>query len=229
MTKNDSRKSTIRIWDLPTRLFHILFALSVAGALISVKLAGAWMDWHLRFGISALALLVFRIIWGFVGPRYARFGQFVKSPAQTWQYLRASRTYEQKHAGHNPLGAWSVLAMLGLIGVQATTGLFTSDEILTQGPFTDFVSEATSALMGKIHHLNETPIYIVLVMHLVAVAFYSIKRHGLVKPMITGDVNASKLPAETPATTDGLSIRLVALLIALILSYIAHYLIKISG
>src|SRR5690606_20858784 len=128
--------SRVRIWDLPTRLFHWLFAASVIGAFVTVKVGGLWMDYHPRFGYTALGLLIFRLLWGLVGPRYARFSQFVKGPAATLRYLRAPR----RMAGHNPLGAWSVLALLLAVGVQTTTGLFATDGIFTEGPLASRIS-----------------------------------------------------------------------------------------
>ena len=103
---------SLRIWDLPTRLFHWLLAVSITGALITINLGGGWMEWHVRFGIASFVLLLFRIVWGLIGPRYARFSQFVTSPSKTINYLRTHRG--ARHAGHNPLGAWSVIAMLML-------------------------------------------------------------------------------------------------------------------
>jgi cytochrome b len=99
----------VRIWDLPTRLFHWLFAVSVIGAVVTVKVGGSWMDWHMPLGVSALVLLAFRLIWGFTGSRYAKFANFVVAPRQTLAYLKTKP--HPKVAGHNPLGAWSVLAM----------------------------------------------------------------------------------------------------------------------
>ena len=152
-------QARIRIWDLPTRLFHLAFACCVVGAIITAKVGNTWMDWHVRLGIAALALLIFRIIWGLVGPRYARFSQFVCGPVTVWHYLTNLAKQSKKTPGHNPLGALSVLAMLGIIGVQAVTGLFANDEILTQGPFAQFVSNATSAFMTGIHQFNESFVY----------------------------------------------------------------------
>ena len=198
----------------------MLFALSVTGAVATVKLGDDWMEWHVRFGIISLALLLFRLIWGIVGSHYSRFSQFVRSPAATLSYLKSVKVPNQKTAGHNPLGAWSVLAMLVIIGVQATTGLFTRDEIMTQGPLVEFVSESTSDLLTKSHHLNETLLYIFIV--------YTLRGHGLVKPMITGNVPTNRLPLETTEARDTLTLRLWALGIAVVLACAAYYLIQLS-
>jgi cytochrome b len=107
------RSKPIRIWDLPTRLFHWALVACIIGAFVTVKLGGLYMDWHARFGAAILGLIVFRLIWGFVGPRYARFTQFVRGPRAILAYLRGAAA----PAGHNPLGALSVIALIAVIGV----------------------------------------------------------------------------------------------------------------
>lgn len=84
-----NNRLAIRIWDLPTRLFHWALVVCIVGAFVSVKLGGLYMDWHVRFGCVALGLIVFRVLWGFVGPRYARFTQFVRGPRAVANYLKA--------------------------------------------------------------------------------------------------------------------------------------------
>lgn len=219
--------ATVRIWDLPTRLFHWLFAASVIGAVLTVKVGGSWMDWHLPLGITALVLLVFRLIWGFTGSRYARFVNFVRCPRQTLIYLR------EKHAtdtpGHNPLGAWSVLALLLVVGIQAITGLFTTDEILTQGPLNQFVSGDFASLMSSIHKFNEKPLFILVGLHLIAIVIYAIKGKRLVPPMITGDKPADSLPANTPAARDDVGLRAWGFVLIVILGSIGWWLIELGN
>lgn len=223
--QNVTRKE-IRIWDLPTRLFHWLFAASVIGAIVTVKVGGSWMDWHLPLGISALALLAFRVIWGFTGPRYARFASFVRSPRQTLAYLR--NQHEAEPAGHNPLGAWSVLALLLVVGVQAFTGLFATDEILTQGPLNQFVSGKVADIMSSIHRLNEKPLFVLIALHLLAILVYAIRGKRLVAPMITGNKPSEKLPAATPAARDDVGIRAWAFVLILMLGSIGWWLMKLG-
>ena len=102
MTVQAPAQVRIRIWDLPTRLFHIFFACCVAGAILTAKLGNTWMDWHVKLGIAALALLIFRLIWGLIGPRYARFSQFVCGPISVWRYLTTLTKQTKKIPGHNP-------------------------------------------------------------------------------------------------------------------------------
>ena len=223
--KANGKLPQVRVWDLPTRLFHFLLAVCVTGALITVNIGGGWMDWHVRFGIASFALLLFRVIWGLVGPRYARFSQFFSSPAKTRAYLRGQAS---KTAGHSPLGAWSVIAMLMLFLLQSTTGLFTSDDILTQGPFVQFVSNSQVAIFTRIHSFNEYFLYAILALHLVAIAFYSLRKHGLVKPMVTGNVPTHTLPSGTQSARDDWRVRIGALLLALVLAALAWWLLDLA-
>ncbi len=214
----------LRVWDLPTRLFHWLLVISVTGAIVTVNIGGAWMDWHVRFGIASFVLLLFRIVWGLLGPRYARFTQFVTSPAKTLNYLRGD---QRKEAGHNPLGAWSVLAMLALLVLQSSTGLFTSDDVLTQGPFVQFISSDQVAWFTRIHSFNEYFLYAIIALHLVAIAFYSVKGEGLVKPMVTGDIPKHTLPSGTQSARDDWRVRVGALLLGILLALLAWWLLDL--
>jgi cytochrome b len=217
---------TLRIWDLPTRLFHWLLAISITGALVTINIGGAWMDWHVRFGIASFILLLFRVIWGLIGPRYARFSQFLCSPAKTIAYLRDSKG--RRHAGHNPLGAWSILAMLGLFLFQSSTGLFANDDVMTQGPLAQFVSNDTVALFTRLHRLSEYALYAIIALHLAAIAFYSFRGEGLVKPMVTGDVPKHTLTAGTQSARDDWRVRLGALILAMMLGALGWWLVNLA-
>jgi len=219
-----SSHKLVRIWDLPTRLFHVAFALCVTGAIVTVKLGGLWMDWHVRLGVASLALVTFRVIWGMVGPRYARFAQFYTSPLQTWAYFRTPG----KRAGHNPLGAWSVFAMLAIIGWQGVSGLFANDDILTQGPFANMVSSAWSDRFTSLHQFNEIFLYAAIGLHLCAIAFYTYRGQRLIMPMVHGDVHADTLPTGTAPALDDWRVRAAALLLALGLGALAWWLIQLA-
>ncbi len=205
-----NNRLAIRIWDLPTRLFHWALVVCIVGAFVSVKLGGLYMDWHVRFGCTALGLIIFRVLWGFFGPRYARFTQFVRGPRAVADYLRGAAA----PAGHNPLGALSVLALLLVIGFQAISGLFTTDDILTQGPLFGHVSESTATLLTSWHKLNEWVIIALVALHLVAVAWYAVvRRKRLVRAIITGNVDPKDVPSGTPPTQDGPAVWLRALIL----------------
>jgi len=193
----------LRVWDLPTRVFHWSFAAVVTASIISAK-AEAY-DWHFRFGYAALALLAFRLVWGVVGPRYARFSSFLPHPARALAYLRG---VPHDRPGHNPLGAWSVYALLLIVALQAGTGLFTSDDVMVEGPLLDMVSHGTADVLGRLHRLNETLIYAVIALHLGAVIWYGrVKRRPLVRAMITGDAD---IAIAAPAARDDWLVRIGA-------------------
>ena len=228
MSNVSPSSSGLRLWVLPIRLFHFAFAVTVVAAIACAKLGAELMDWHVRLGIVALALLVFRVAWGFVGPRTARFSQFVVSPAHAWRYLRHEAAAHGTHAGHNPLGGWSVIAMLLIIGLQATTGLFANDEISIEGPLARFVSDATSSALTGLHKFNEKPVFAILILHVLAIAIYTAKGQSLVRPMITGDAARSSLPPGTPETRDDAATRLTALLIATLAACGAWWLLSLA-
>lgn len=173
----------IKVWDLPVRLFHWLLLALVVAAVISVKLGGNAMEWHGRFGHLIVGLIVFRIVWGLIGSRTARFGHFVRGPGAIRDYL-AGRWVG---VGHNPLGALSALALLGLIAFQAGSGLFAHDDVAFSGPMSAMVSgDAVSWLSGW-HRSTEWYIYGLVALHVAAVLFYSlVKKDRLVGAMITG-------------------------------------------
>ena len=213
-----------RVWDLPTRLFHWLLVVCVVGALVTVKLGGNWMQWHLNFGIATLALLAFRVVWGLIGPRYARFNSFLPSIRGAWGHLRHTSTTHTRQAGHNPLGAWSVYAMLLLLLVQTSTGLFVSDDIMYQGPLSVLVSNDMVAPLTSVHKLGEWGIFAMLGLHVVAIGIYRFKGHGLVGPMIHGDANTQQLLATTAPAQDDWRVRTSALILAALLACLAWWL-----
>ena len=180
------------------------------------------MDWHVRFGIASFVLLLFRVIWGLIGPRYARFSQFVTTPAKTFAYLRANNG--ARHAGHNPLGAWSVIAMLILFLFQSSTGLFANDDVMTQGPLAQFVSNDTVALLTRMHKFTEFLLYAIIAIHLAAIAFYSFRGEALIQPMVTGDVPRHTLPSGTQSARDDWRVRLGACMLAAALGGVAWWL-----
>jgi cytochrome b len=176
------------VWDLPTRLFHWSLAVLVVAAFVTVKLGGNAMVWHGRIGLAIIGLLVFRIVWGFVGSTYARFLQFVCGPGAILTYLRG----EWHELGHNPLGALSVLALLGILAIQATTGLFSNDDIAFEGYLVPLIgTEASNSITG-FHHLLEKFLMVLVALHVGSIVFYArVKKHNLVKPMISGWADGS--------------------------------------
>lgn len=196
-----------RLWDLPTRLFHWFLALAIVAASVSGQLGGGLMTLHGRIGLAVVGLLAFRLTWGVVGSTYARFGQFFPTPARIRAYLRG----EWQGSGHNPLGALSVFGLLGVLVAQAATGLFANDDIAFTGPLYDLAGKARSNGLTAIHHLLSKIVYVLVALHLAAIAFYAFARkQNLVRPMLTG----RKAGAGEPARGGGAVALAVALAVA---------------
>lgn len=178
----------ILVWDLPTRLFHWLLVALLTASFVTAKSGGNAMQYHEWSGIMILALLVFRTIWGFVGSQPSRFRDFVKGPTAVWRYAIALvKGNAARYLGHNPLGGWSVLAMLLVLLLQACLGLFANDDIVTEGPLYLWVNKRTSDWLTGIHKLNQYVIMVLAAVHLLAVLYYFFVKHeNLLKPMITG-------------------------------------------
>ena len=185
---NAGRPALLLVWDLPTRLFHWLLVILVVISFITGKTGGNAMQYHEWSGFTILALLVFRVAWGFVGSRWSRFTNFVRGPVTVWHYaVGLVRGKSEPYPGHNPLGGWSILAMLMALFIQTGTGLFANDDIMTQGPLYDWLSKPTSDWLTGIHKLNQNIIGLLVAIHLLAILFHLlIKRENLVGPMITG-------------------------------------------
>lgn len=180
---NDTHNQRIRLWDLPTRVFHWSLVLCVGALLVSGKIGGNAIDWHGRFGVAVAGLLAFRIVWGLAGSTYARFTQFFPTPASLRAYLRG----EWRGVGHNPLGAFSVFGLLGLLALQVSTGIFANDDIAFNGYLYQLVGKDLSDRLTGIHRLSSNLLIALVALHIGAIAFYvRIKKENLVKPMLTG-------------------------------------------
>lgn len=187
-----------KVWDAPTRLVHWLFVFCVAFSWWTVE--NDRMDWHYWSGLTLLGLLVFRIYWGFAGPETARFAQFVKGPGAVLGYLPKLLKPNYRAAfGHNPLGALSVVAILGALITQVSLGLFASDtDGLESGPLSRYVSYEVSKDAGDLHEDFFNVLLVLIGLHIAAIVFYLvIKRTNLIGPMFTGKRSAAN--AEGPA------------------------------
>ena len=181
-----------RGWDLPTRLVHWTLAVLVVFSFVTGKLGESWMAWHMKSGYAIVALLLFRLAWGIVGSRPARFARFVRGPAAVRAYLQALRAGRREVGeSHNPLGAWSVLAMLALLALQVATGLFSNDESSHEGPLASKVSDAMVDRMSSIHGWNQYAVLAIVVLHLVAIAVYQWRlRMDVLGTMVHGPARA---------------------------------------
>lgn len=219
-------KST-RVWDLPTRVFHWTLVVCVIGLVITGNLGGNAMPWHFRFGYCVLTLLLFRIIWGFVGGTWSRFSSFMYAPKHVINYLKGRR--EPLHeVGHNPLGGLSVFTMLAFLLAQVATGLVSDDEIAAAGPLTRFVANTTVQLASNYHvNIGKFILLLLVVTHVLAIVFYLVKkRKNLIKPMLSGD---KMLPMEVLATRDTTRSRFMALLILLVCAAAVYGLVGLGG
>ena len=206
-----TQQHTVRIWDLPTRLFHWALAACVVALVITAKVGGNAMEWHFRLGHLVLALLVFRLVWGLIGGRWSRFVSFVYSPGRLVRYLRGAR-HPDDSVGHSPLGALSVFGFLAVLMAQVATGLLSDDEIAFAGPLTRFVSNAVVGQATGYH--KDIGQYLVLglvALHVLAIVYYVLMRkERLVRPMLHGD---KALAAPVAPSRDDAKTRLLALVV----------------
>jgi cytochrome b len=189
--------NTVRVWDLPTRLFHWTLVLGVTALMTTGYMGGGALVWHGRLGYAILALLLFRIVWGFVGGHWSRFRTFIYSPASVIAYLRGKADPDHR-VGHNPLGAGAVLAMLLVLLAQVGTGLIGDDEISFTGPLNHLVASSTGLAATWYHKAVGTWTLIVLVsLHVCAILYYLWKRDNLIRPMLSGDKSVAHGPASS--------------------------------
>lgn len=175
------------VWDWSTRLFHWALVILVSISMYTGFVGGfEEMDWHMLSGYGILALILFRIVWGIVGSRNARFASFVRGPGPVIDYVRNLRS-SPPGVGHSPLAALSVVTILLSLLLQATTGLFANDDIFLEGPLTHLVSDDTSDFLTYVHDVNRWVLVGLIALHIMAIVFYQlIRRENLVMPMITG-------------------------------------------
>lgn len=219
--------TTVRVWDLPTRMAHWSLVVCVIGLVVTSQVGGAAMAWHFRFGYGVLSLLLFRVVWGLVGGYWSRFSAFLYSPGTVLRYLRGQR--EAAHSvGHSPLGAASVFAMLLFLGAQVASGLISDDEIDTSGPLSKWVSAALVSSATFYHRKVGKIVLIVLVLtHIGAIAYYHFrKREKLVGAMIHGD---KVIDQTAPGSRDDGRSRLGALAIYLVCAALVWLTIQLAS
>jgi len=228
MPNNDLAERPTRVWDLPTRLFHWTLAVTIVGSVVTGQIGDDLLAWHFRCGYLIFGLLLFRIVWGFVGGRWSRFTSFIYGPGALLRYLRGqSRPNEHADVGHNPLGAFSVFALIGFLMLQVATGLVADDEIANTGPLNRFVGGATASSATAWHKDYGKWILVALVtLHIAAILFYLLRqRKNLVRPMLTGD---KPLSANTPAAVDSTASRLFALLLVALAAGVVAWVVSMG-
>ncbi len=186
-TRTDPAVTAVRggaVWDLPTRLFHWLLVVLIAFSWWSAE--EEHLDWHIWSGAAVLTLLLFRLMWGLVGSSTARFASFVRGPKTIAAYLRDMKGWRQ--IGHSPLGALSVLVLLGAVAVQVGLGLFATDsDGLQEGPLAYLVSLDAAEEIADLHEDFFNILLVLIGLHLAALLFYRlVLGKKLVAPMITG-------------------------------------------
>jgi cytochrome b len=179
----------IPVWDWPVRAFHWSIVVLVVVSVVTAKVGGNAMEWHVRSGVTILALVLFRIAWGFAGNRHARFSGFVASPRRVIAYAGSlARGEKSWHVGHNPLGSWSIVALLLVLLFQAGTGLFSNDDIATDGPLVKLISKDLSDTITSLHDRNAWILFALVGVHVAAALYYQFGlKQNLIGPMITGD------------------------------------------
>jgi len=179
----------VRLWDPLLRAFHWLLAFFVIVAWGLGKFGPDKMTLHFWCGYVVAGLLVFRLVWGFVGPEPARFSHFLRGPGAIAGYMRGMFLREPSYwPGHNPLGALSVIAMLAALAAQVTTGLIADpDDYINVGPLASYVGSATRSNAVGWHSLGANLVLVLVLLHVAVILFYRFwKREDLVRPMITG-------------------------------------------
>jgi cytochrome b len=185
------------------------------------------MNWHLRLGYAVLTLLLFRLVWGFVGGHWSRFATFIYAPSSLAAYLKG-RARPEHTAGHSPLGALSVFALLLILAAQVSTGLMSDDEIAFFGPLVRFVSGDTVALATGYHkNVGKFIVIALVVVHVLAIIFYKVvKKQSLVQPMVVGD---KQLATSVIASRDTASTRLVALVVLMLCAAGVSWLVNLGN
>lgn len=183
--RTNQRRSLI-VWDLPTRLFHWSIVVLVAVAYVTWRLN--WMDWHAYTGEAVLALVLFRLAWGFAGSDTARFARFVASPRAAAQHLaQFFRREPDAQIGHNPAGGWMVLLLLALLLGQTLTGIIDNNDVADAGPLTDIMPAPVANGIDAAHTLLWNALLAAVALHVLAIAVYAVaKGHNLLRPMLTG-------------------------------------------
>jgi cytochrome b len=178
----------VRVWDWPTRAFHWALVGLMVVSWVSVSIGGEAKLWHMRAGYAILALVLFRIVWGLAGSRHARFASFVRGPGAVLAYLKAlGKRSKATYVGHNPLGGWSVVVLLLMLLLQAGTGLFANDDVITEGPLAPLIGKDLSDTVTWFHRRNGWALWSMAGVHVAAIAYYLlVLNEDLTRPMITG-------------------------------------------
>lgn len=213
MTKN------ILIWDGFIRSFHWLLFLCIGGLWYTGS--HHLLNWHFLIAFFLLSLIITRLIWGVIGSETAQFRHFIYSPSIVFNYFKKDIGRKKVILGHNPAGGYMVIALLVIIIIQLVTGLFSTDDIFTDGPLMHLISHDLSLLITKAHQINFNILLSFIAVHICSVIIYQFKRHNLLMPMMTGNQQIESTDGQnTPRMKNGL----IALLIFCVIANIIYFL-----
>ena len=221
------RVLSVRVWDLPTRIFHVLLLTSVAGMYVTAEIGDDWLRLHFLLGYAVLTLILFRLVWGFIGGYWSRFSHFVPTPSRLVRYVCALRQNKAELSiGHNPLGALSVLVMLLALLLQVLSSFCSDDEVAASGPWTSLISGEWVSLATNYHtEIGQVLLILLIGLHVASIAYYKFfKRDDLVTPMIKGD---KVLPMDTQPSKDTAGTRTFAIAVFVACAYVVYRLVNL--
>ncbi|HYD05030.1 MAG TPA: cytochrome b/b6 domain-containing protein [Reyranella sp.] len=185
-----NKKDRVRVWDLPVRLFHWALVILLATSYFSGRAGDDWMNLHFWSGYAILTLLLFRIVWGFVGSTTARFSDFVKGPSAAWRHLAELAGADRpREVGHNPLGGAMVVVLIFAVLAQVVAGLFSADTDMgmVNGPLSRLVADKWVDAATAFHKYWVNVLLILVGVHVLAAIVYLVwKRQNLIGAMIHG-------------------------------------------
>lgn len=221
-------KKQFLIWDFPLRLFHWTFAALIFALWFTGEQGTEFVDIHMQLGYAALGLVLFRIFWGFLGPKHARFFHFMPSFSELTAYIKNfNKQTDVQYAGHNPLGSLMVVVMLTLVLTQAISGLFIDDDVFSAGPYNSVVSGETAKLMNAIHHTVFDFILVSIALHIGAIFYYwKMKKQNLILPMLHGKKTSSLASEKDEISSSKI---LLAVVLAVIVAVVVYWLVVINA
>ena len=216
------------IWDLPLRIFHWLLVISIGASWYTSKQDNGLIDYHLLLGYFTLGLIIFRIVWGFLGTTHARFLNIIPSLGKLIAYIQSFKQPKPIHyAGHNPLGSLMVFFMLTTIFLQAVSGLVMNDDVFTSAPYYGEFNKNIESILVTIHRNGFNVILGAIVLHISAVIFYErVKKQALIASMITGKKAASQVNKKDSISHSKIGL---AILISLIVAGFVYWLVVINA